>query len=213
MERLIEGYRRFRQEGWPERRRLFEALAAEGQHPRALVVACVDSRVDPSAIFDAAPGQLLTVRNVANLVPPYAPDAAYHGTSAALEFGVQVLGVPNLIVLGHGGCGGIEVLLRGAPEQEGDFIATWMQIAAPARARALQCDTPDAQQRCLEREGIKLSLDNLMTFPWIAERVEAGTLRLHGAWFAIHSGVLEMLGRDGEFRPADYALDTSAASA
>ena len=213
MERLIEGYRRFRRESWPERRRLFEALAAEGQHPRALVVACVDSRVDPSAIFDAAPGQLLTVRNVANLVPPYAPDAAYHGTSAALEFGVRVLEVPNLIVLGHGGCGGIDVLLRGAAKPGHDFITTWMGIAAPARARALLCDTPEAQQRCLEREGIKLSLDNLMTFPWIAERVGAGTLQLHGAWFAIHSGVLEILGPDGTFGPADYAADTRAASA
>ena len=199
MDGLIEGYRRFRKEGWPERRRLFESLAAEGQRPEALVIGCVDSRVDPSAIFDAAPGQILTVRNVANLVPPYAPDAAYHGTSAALEFAVRVLEVLHLVVLGHGQCGGIQALLRGAPEEAQDFVAPWMGIAAPARARALLCDTPEAQQQCLEHEGIKLSLENLMTFPWIAERVADGRLELHGAWFAIHSGVLMTLRADGAF--------------
>jgi carbonic anhydrase len=199
MDQLIEGYRRFRETGWPERRRMFESLARDGQRPDALVIGCVDSRVDPSAIFDAAPGQMLTMRNVANLVPPYAPDAAYHGTSAALEFAVRVLEVPHLVVLGHGQCGGIQALLRGAPEMARDFVAPWMGIAAPARARALLCDTPDAQQRCLEHEGIKLSLGNLMTFPWIAERVGDGSLHLHGAWFAIHTGVLQVLQPDGTF--------------
>ena len=199
MDGLIEGYRRFRTEGWPERRRLFESLAVEGQRPQAMVVGCVDSRVDPSAIFDAAPGQILTVRNVANLVPPYAPDAAYHGTSAALEFGVRVLEVPHLVVLGHGGCGGIQALLRGAPDEAQDFVAPWMGIAAPGRPRALLCDTPEAQQQCLEYEGIKLSLANLMTFPWVAERVADGRLKLHGAWFAIYTGVLMTLRADGTF--------------
>lgn len=199
MDQLIEGYRRFRETGWPERRRMFESLARDGQRPDALVIGCVDSRVDPSAIFDAAPGQMLTMRNVANLVPPYAPDAAYHGTSAALEFAVRVLEVPHLVVLGHGQCGGIQALLRGAPKMARDFVAPWMGIAAPARARALLCDTPDAQQRCLEHEGIKLSLGNLMTFPWIAERVGDGSLHLHGAWFAIHTGVLQVLQPDGTF--------------
>lgn len=203
MDQLIEGYRRFRETGWPERRRMFESLARDGQRPDALVIGCVDSRVDPSAIFDAAPGQMLTMRNVANLVPPYAPDAAYHGTSAALEFAVRVLEVPHLVVLGHGQCGGIQALLRGAPEMARDFVAPWMGIAAPARARALLCDTPDAQQRCLEHEGIKLSLGNLMTFPWIAERVGDGSLHLHGAWFAIHTGVLQILQPDGTFAAVD----------
>jgi carbonic anhydrase len=203
MDQLIEGYRRFRETGWPERRRMFESLARDGQRPDALVIGCVDSRVDPSAIFDAAPGQMLTMRNVANLVPPYAPDAAYHGTSAALEFAVRVLEVPHLVVLGHGQCGGIQALLRGAPEMARDFVAPWMGIIAPARARALLCDTPDAQQRCLEHEGIKLSLVNLMTFPWIAERVGDGSLHLHGAWFAIHTGVLQVLQPDGTFAAVD----------
>ena len=198
-DRLLAGYHRFRATGWPERRVVFEALAADGQHPRALVVACVDSRVDPAMIFDAGPGELLIVRNVANLVPPYAPDAAYHGTSAALEFGVRVLRVPNLIVLGHGQCGGIQALLGGAPETARDFVAPWMAMAGPARQRALACDTAEARQRCCEHEVVKLSLANLLTFPWIAESVAAGDLALHGAWFAIHSGELALLRPDGGF--------------
>jgi carbonic anhydrase len=203
MEQLIAGYRRFRAAKWPERRALFERLADAGQRPRALVVACVDSRVDPAMIFDAAPGELLTVRNVANLVPPYAPDGAHHSTSAALEFGVRALEVGDLIVLGHAMCGGIRALLGGPAAGPTDFVADWMAIAAPARERALRC-TPagdDAQAVC-EREAVRLSLDNLRTFPWIAERVGDGRLRLHGARFDIRSGVLELLKPDGSFTPA-----------
>ena len=199
---LLAGYQRFRTHGWPEQRRVFEALAREGQSPKALVVACVDSRVDPAMIFDAAPGEMLTVRNVANLVPPYAPDAAYHGTSAALEFGVRVLKVSELIVLGHGLCGGVKALLEGAPDQAHEFVAPWMSIARPACMRAL-ADGPaeDRQQRC-EYEVIKVSLANLMTFPWIAERVAGGQLTLHGAWFDIRIGTLMLRQPDGSFAPA-----------
>src|ERR1700727_160667 len=110
MDNLLAGYRRFRATGWPEQRRVFESLARDGQAPKALGVGCVDSRVDPARIFDTAPGEVLTVRNVANLVPPYAPDSTYHGTSAALEFGIRVLEVPDVIVLGHGMCGGVTAL-------------------------------------------------------------------------------------------------------
>src|SRR3954466_8889066 len=116
MQTLIDGYRRFRADAWPERRRLFETLAVEGQNPRALVIACADSRVDPAMIFDAAPGELFIVRNVANLVPPYAPDAAYHGTSAAIEFAVCLLEVQEIVVLGHANCGGVRALLEGVPD-------------------------------------------------------------------------------------------------
>ncbi len=199
MESLIAGYRRFRATGWPERRRVFEVLAEEGQHPKTLIVACVDSRVDPAMIFDAGPGELLTVRNVANLVPPYAPDAAYHGTSAALEFGVRVLEVPHIVVLGHGRCGGVQALIDGAPENARDFIAPWMSMAEPARIRASRANPSESRQRCCEHEVIKISLTNLMTFPWIAERVAAGTLSLHGAWFAVRSGILMVLQPDGSF--------------
>ncbi len=202
MERLLAGYARFRASGWPERRRLFQQLAETGQHPRALVVSCVDSRVDPAMIFDAAPGELLVLRNVANLIPPYAPDARHHGTSAAIEFGVRVLEVPDLVVLGHGSCGGVRALLEGAPETARDFVAPWMAMAAPARARAVAAaGSAAARQQCCEHEVVKLALANLMTFPWLAERVGAGRLRLHGAWFAIHSGALSVLNAEGAFAP------------
>jgi carbonic anhydrase len=205
MERLIEGYKRFRANGWPERRKLFEALAKSGQRPRALVIACIDSRVDPAMIFDAGPGEILTVRNVASLVPPYAPDSAYHGTSAAVEFGVRVLQVSDIVVMGHGQCGGVGALLEGTTKSAGDFIASWMAMAEAALEKVDQTATKgDRQKRC-EEEVVKLSLENLMTFPWIAEQVANGKLRLHGAWFAIHSGVLMMLQKDGTFAPADTA--------
>lgn len=198
MDRLIEGYKRFRKDAWPERQKLYEQLAGNGQKPKALVLACVDSRVDPAMIFDAGPGELLVVRNVANLVPPYAPDSAYHGTSAALEFGVRVLEVPDLIVLGHGMCGGVAALLNGAPEAARDFVEPWMQIAGEARAKAMH-EPEEERQRCCEHEVIKISLQNLMTFPWIAERVAQGKLALHGAWYSIYSGKLKMLNHEGEF--------------
>jgi carbonic anhydrase len=199
MDRLLDGYRRFRRDRWPERRRVFESLADNGQRPRALVISCADSRVDPAMIFDAGPGELFVVRNVANLVPPYAPDGAHHGTSAALEFGVRILNVPDILVMGHGLCGGVRALLDGAPAEAGDFIAPWIRLAAPAleRARARR-DMPD-QQLCCEQETIKLSLENLLTFPWIEARRAAGTLRLHGAHFDIRSGELSVLGEGGNF--------------
>ena len=201
MKSLLDGYRRFRSNGWPEQRRVFESLAKDGQSPQALVVACVDSRVDPAMIFDTAPGEMLTLRNVANLVPPYAPDAAYHGTSAALEFGVRVLEVPDLVVLGHGLCGGVRALLDGAPDNASEFVAPWMSIARSARARAMRCLPAEERQQCCEHEVIKVSLANLMTFPWIAERVATGKLELHGAWFDIHTGVLMTLQPEGSFSP------------
>jgi carbonic anhydrase len=203
MEGLLAGYRRFRDNGWPEQRRLLESLAEHGQRPKSLVVACVDSRVDPAMIFDAAPGEMLTVRNVANLVPPYAPDVAYHGTSAALEFGVRVLKVQNIVVLGHGLCGGVKSLLEGAPDAALDFIAPWMSMAEAALPRAMRCPSPEERQQCCEHEVIKISLANLMTFPWIAEPVAAGTLALHGTWFDIRTGVLMILQPDGSFCPPE----------
>jgi carbonic anhydrase len=199
MDKLLAGYRRFRAKGWPEQRRVFESLADLGQRPQALVIGCVDSRVDPTQIFDAAPGELLTVRNVANLVPPYAPDVAYHGTSAALEFGVRVLGVSHLVVLGHGMCGGVQALLDGAPEQARDFVAPWMSMADAVRVRAMRLADAEQRQEYAEREIIRLSLGNLLSFPWIAEPVAAGTLTLHGAWFSIRSGNLVILRPDGTF--------------
>ena len=202
MDDLIKGYQRFRAGVWQRERERFEELAAEGQRPRAMVVACSDSRADPSTIFNARPGELFVVRNVANLIPPYAPDSAYHGTSAALEFGVRVLGVEQLIVLGHAGCGGIRALLEGAPAEVSDFVENWINIAERARRIVIRQSSPDPQTAC-EHEAIRLSLANLMTFPWIREAVQARRLALHGCYFGISSGQLEKLGHDGKFRPVE----------
>ena len=202
MDQLIEGYRRFRASLWQRERERFEALSRYGQRPRAMVITCSDSRVDPQMIFDARPGELFTVRNVANLVPPYAPDAAYHGTSAALEFGVRALGVAHLIVMGHALCGGIQALLEGLPAELGDFVGPWVAIAEPARRRAI-CEPAEKRQEACEHEAIRLSLANLATFPWIREAVAAGRLNLHGCYFDIRSGVLKRLGENGAFEPVE----------
>lgn len=199
MDKLLEGYHRFRRDAWPDRRRLFEMLADHGQQPRAMVITCADSRVDPSMIFDTSPGELFVVRNVASLVPPYAPDTAHHGTSAALEFGVRVLGVADLLVMGHALCGGVRALLEGAPPEGSDFIAQWIAMAEPAKQRTLaSADRSEWQLRC-EQETVKLTLETLLTFPWIGERVATGRLRLHGAHFDIRSGELSLLGSAGVF--------------
>ena len=192
MERLIEGYRRFRETYWSQNKSVFEALAA-GQSPRAMVITCADSRVDPQLIFDAQPGEIFCVRNVANLVPPYAPDSDHHGTSAALEFAVRSLKFEHVIVLGHAQCGGIRALLQGG--EQGDFIGRWMEIAAPARERALAAaaTTTETVQHLCEHESIRITIDNLMTFPWVAERVQAGQLQLHGWHFDFERGELDRL--------------------
>ncbi len=198
MDELLQGYRRFRDTAWPEHRARFQQLAERGQRPRAMVVACSDSRVDPQMIFGAAPGQLFVVRNVANLVPPYQPDQAHHGTSAALEFGVRGLQVSDLVVLGHGLCGGVSALLSGEPAALSDFVLPWMALAARARERTLACSPADTQLEG-EHAVIRLSLENLRTFPWIAEREQAGQLTLHGAHFDVRHGRLTKLQEDGIF--------------
>ena len=192
MDRLLAGYRRFRAEVWPAERARYEALA-KGQRPETLVVACSDSRVDPQTVFGAAPGELFVVRNVAGLVPPYHPDAAYHGTSAALEYGVRVLGVARIVVLGHAQCGGVQAMVEGAPEEARDFVEPWMRIAEPV-LRSLSEHAPpgDVVSHC-ETAVVRLSLANLGTFPWIAEAVKAGRLELRGFRFDIRTGVLARL--------------------
>lgn len=209
MDNMLEGYRRFRATAWPERKALFEKLADLGQTPQTLVIACSDSRVDPSMIFDAGPGELFVVRNVANLVPPYStPDHsdvanAHHGTSAAIEFAVRVLEVKQIVVMGHALCGGAGALLDGAPAGAPDFLPDWIAIAASAGdiARELSADKAE-QRRIVEQQCVKLSLKNLATFPWVQERLDDGRLELHGAYFAVATGVLERLRADGRFGPA-----------
>ena len=199
---LLDGYGRFRATEWERHRRRFQRLAEQGQRPRTMVVACSDSRVDPQMIFDAGPGELFVVRNVANLVPPYAPDGRDHGTGAALEFGVRGLQVSNLVVLGHGLCGGVGALLEGtAPGHLEDFVLPWIRLASDVRARVLECAPADPQLHG-EYAVVRLSLANLRSYPWIAEREAAGQLRLHGAHFDVRHGVLAVMGADGEFVPA-----------
>ncbi|MPT22104.1 MAG: carbonic anhydrase [Starkeya sp.] len=204
MDKLLDGYHRFRATGWPERKALFERLAALGQKPQTLVIACSDSRVDPSMIFDAGPGELFVVRNVANLVPAYStPDHQHHGTSAAIEFAVRVLEVREIVVLGHALCGGAGALIDGAPPQAQDFLPDWIRIGAPARDIALNLSDDPAERRTIvEYQCVKLSLRNLATFPWVRERLDDGRLALQGAYFAVATGVLERLGPDGTFAPA-----------
>lgn len=195
---LIEGYRRFRSAEWGEERARWAELA-EGQSPKVMVIACSDSRVDPSQIFDARPGEMFVVRNVANLVPPFEPDNNYHGVSAALEFAVTQLQVEELVVMGHGACGGCAAALTGqfdgAKSGAGHFIAHWVDMLDEARDRVLARFPdlgPDAV-RAMEHEGVRVSLRNLSTFPWVRDRVADGRLRLHGAYFAIADGALALL--------------------
>ena len=192
MERLLEGYRRFRAEVWPKERTRFESLARQGQSPETLVIACSDSRVDPQTVFGAGPGELFVARNVAGLVPPYQPDAKYHGTSAALEFGVRFLRVANVVVLGHAQCGGVRAMVDGAPIDGSDFIKAWMGIAEPVLKAKAICPHEETYTLC-EKGVVRLSLANLLTFPWIREASSAGKLRLHGFRFDIRTGMLAML--------------------
>lgn len=199
MDALLEGYRRFRADVWPGERSRYETLS-EGQSPETLVIACSDSRVDPQTVFGAAPGELFVVRNVAALVPPYAPDANYHGTSAAVEFAVRVLKVKRIVVLGHAGCGGVQALVEGAPPETTDFLSPWLEIARPVLTGSADACTPGGDLRGCEHAVVGLSLANLAAVPWIAERVDAGLLTLEGFHFGIRTGVLARLGEDG-FKP------------
>ncbi len=196
IQRLIDGFRSFRDTYYTQNRALFDALVAGGQSPKVMLIGCADSRVDPLLITNAEPGDLFIVRNVANLVPPYQPDGHYHGTSAALEFAVRTLGVAHIVVLGHAQCGGVRALLDGPPAGEGtdDFVSAWMQIAAEARerARALLL-TDEGRRRACEFETVKLSLANLMTFPWIRDAVGRGRLTLYGWYFDLERGRLQQL--------------------
>ncbi len=189
---LLSGFARFRATYFETNRKLFEDLN-RGQSPRFMVIACSDSRTDPAILFDAAPGDLFVVRNVANLVPPYANDTALHGVSSALEFGVRVLNVHHIIVLGHAHCAGIRALVTGS---SGEFVSRWVKIAEPARKRIMQVmpdATTDECAKACEKEAIAVSLDNLMTFPWIRDPADAGKLFLHGWYFEIESGTISIL--------------------
>jgi carbonic anhydrase len=207
-ERLTEGYQCFVDGRFARERSRYAMLAEKGQQPEIMVVGCVDSRVSPEVIFDAAPGEIVVVRNVANIVPPYQPDhATQHGTSAALEFAVQGLRVRHIVVLGHAQCGGIKFFAESsAPLSKGNFIGQWISQIAPASERLGEHahDDMEAYKRQLEFASVELSLGNLMTFPWVKSKVEAGELELHGAFFGVASG--RLLVRDastGRFEPVE----------
>lgn len=204
---LIGGYRRFREHNW-ERERDRWATLSQGQSPKVMVIGCADSRVDPSQIFDAAPGEMFVIRNVANIVPPYETGGGLHGVSAALEFAVTQLEVSEIVVMGHAACGGVKASLTrvfdGAEQGAGGFVSGWVGALAPARDRvtARLGTMGEEAQTELEWEGVRQSLGNLMTFPFVRERVEDGRLSLRGAWFGIAGGELKVMDRNGEFRAA-----------
>jgi carbonic anhydrase len=207
---MLAGYRRFRETGWATQRERWGELST-GQQPRVMVIACSDSRVDPTQIFDTSPGEIFVVRNVAALVPPFETNPGHHGVSAALEFAVQVLNVEEVLVMGHGLCGGCSAALtqelKDAPPGEGGFIANWIEMLDEARERvvARHGDARDRPaQRAMEQEAVRVSLANLRTFPCIQVKERKGQIRLIGAFFAISDGILHILDEETDrFVPAE----------
>jgi carbonic anhydrase len=195
-QRLIDGYRAFRNARLPREQDRYRELAESGQAPETMVIGCCDSRVSPEVIFDARPGELFVVRNVANIVPPYAPDGQAHGVSAALEFGVAALKVKHIVVLGHAHCGGVKAFAeKAAPLSPGDFIGRWMNLMAPAAATVGPPDDGTAWADYLtrlEQANVANSLDNLLTFPRLRKLVEQGEVALHGAYFGVAKGELSV---------------------
>lgn len=201
-QKLTDGYRSFIDGRLPDEAKRYAKLA-EGQAPEVLLIGCCDSRVSPEVIFDTGPGELFIIRNVANIVPPCESGGEYHGTSAAIEFAVEGLQVKHIVVLGHASCGGIKAYATSSdPLSKGDFIGKWVSLVKPAAEKAEAQKGPDYLTR-LEYAMVAQSLENLMTFPFVRDRVLNGSLALHGAHFGIARG--ELLLRDpetGEFRPA-----------
>ncbi len=195
----MQGYRNYRDGSYEQSRPLIEDLVARGQHPEVAVIACSDSRVDPAILFQADPGDLFVIRNVANLVPPMEREGTYHGTSAALEFAILGLGVKHLMVLGHAHCGGIKAMMTpDSGDNTYSFLPSWVSMLAAAHRRVLatmsQADE-EARTRACEQNAVLVSLENLTTFPWVRERVENGALQLHG-WY-VDIAVPELSAYDG----------------
>lgn len=206
---LIEGYQKFRSGAFKKHKDLYEQVGVEGQAPDVMMIACSDSRVNPSAIFSAHPGEIFVLRNVANIVPPYDPSTGFHGTSAAIEFAVKALKVDAIMVMGHESCGGVAAYLASLdaePQQESgqcdehSFLTSWIQILDKAHARLAESDAENADsQRHMEYAGVRQSLANLMSFPFVEKAVAAGDLSLLGAYFSIIEGRLLFANKDGIF--------------
>ncbi len=200
MKVLIDGYKRFYKKSFEKKQEFYGNLSKEGQSPKFLVISCCDSRVHPAQIMDTNPGDIFVIRNVANLVPVNEPDGKSHGTSAAMEFAVKHLNVKYIIVLGHSQCGGIKTLMEGEHfSSEYSFVDPWMGIAKNARLSVLEKHKGKSfEEQCTycEKASIEISLNNLMTFPWIKEKCDSGELNIHGWYFNIKTGAL--LGHRGE---------------
>jgi carbonic anhydrase len=201
---LLDGHANFMAGRYLREKDRIRDLAAAGQTPSTMIIACCDSRAAPEMIFDAGPGELFVLRNVANLVPVYAPDAGQHGTSAGIEFAVKALGIRNIVIMGHGRCGGIKAALDPdqSPLDEGDFIGKWMGMLGnlPNQLGQDSLLTPAERQTALERISIRNSIGNLRTFPYVAELEAQGKLAVHGAWFDISTGELWVMDADtGDF--------------
>jgi carbonic anhydrase len=205
MDRLIEGYREFRRKRWPEERANYAELANKGQRPEFLVIACSDSRADPATIFSARPGELFVIRNVAAIVPPYEPEeSTHHGTSAAIAFAVMQLPLRGILVMGHAQCGGIAAALDNRIAENIPFLSAWIDLLEPALAHSAHLENDEARHIAMERDAVRLSLERLMTFPFVSERVRAGALSLYGARFGIAEGQLEVLDSEsGRFAPVE----------
>lgn len=187
---LLAGYHRFRADVWPGQAERFAQLARRRQQPTTAVIACSDSRIDPQTIFDAEPGELFVIRNVAGLVPPYAPDGGCHGTSAALEFAVKVLKVRRIVLLGHGDCDGVHAMIHGPLPNARDFLGPWMDIAEPVMWPMPEQGSGKPLEAAIEDATIKLSLTNLRSFPWIRDGEKAGQLSLVAWRFNLSTGEL-----------------------
>ncbi len=203
IQKLLHGFQEFRSTYFSGDRHLFEELR-HGQHPKTLVIACSDSRVDPALLTGCDPGDLFVIRNVANLIPPYEPDTRHHGVSAALEYAVRQLQVTHIIILGHSNCGGIRALMARDPEHPaGEFLDAWLDLAEPAKQAVLtrlESSSESTRHRACEETSLIMMMENLLTFPWLKQRVEAGNLELHAWYFHIASGRLFSFDRaDCEF--------------
>ena len=192
MNRLIAGYRAFRNGRWKVEHDRYVALARDGQKPETLIIACSDSRADPATIFNASPGEFFVVRNIAAIVPPLEIDNSHHGTTAAIAFAVLVLNVSNILVLGHAQCGGIAAALDKSFGDDVPFLRSWIDLLAPAVARADRKADEAVRHTALERDAVILSMERLMTYPFVAERVKKGAIEINGARFGIADGKLEL---------------------
>ncbi|MFK4810849.1 carbonic anhydrase [Devosia sp. ZW T5_3] len=205
---LLKGHANFMAGRYAREKDRIRDLAAEGQNPTTMIIACCDSRAAPEMIFDAGPGELFVLRNVANLVPTYQPDGGQHGTSAAIEFAVKALNIANVVVMGHGRCGGIKAALNpdSKPLDSGDFIGKWMSMLGGLPDQIVQNElmTPAERQTALERISIRNSIRNLRTFPYVASLEAEGKIAVHGAWFDISTGELWIMNSSGDFIRPDF---------